>query len=562
MKRFNFKWMIALAAATVMGFASCSSDDDGGGGTDAPQANMEDAALSGIVYDTGGAPLNGVRVSTGTLAATTGADGKFSFSKAGINGNRAIITFEKSGYFTVTRSNIKADEINIEVVLQAKGNSQTTLQETFAATEGTTLDIGGMIVEIPASALVKADGSVYSGAVKADMQYLAPDNANFAELMPGGDLAGIRANNSEAQLISYGMTEVSLTDNAGNPLNLRQGETSQLTFPIPEGMENNPPAQIPLWYFDDERGVWVEEGIATLQDGVYVGEVTHFSWHNLDYPEVRVIIKGKVTDCTGAPVPYVKVTAMQTYDNNGYRQGVAVTGSSGDYMLYIPSNTEVTLTVLPEDYDYGDSDAFSNDIPATAGQSELTRNISLPCSDGGETGGEVGGSTTSSADIICVISGGATQRLTFDNYGRRMRMETDDEGEVYAIVIDSIAKKFYMLTGSTWMDITLMLPWESLNLAMGDELSEMSELYKMLTSPPSYYISQGLTHQATPQTIAGKSCDVYSGTGINSDTGQSGTVRVAKWNGLTMMIEFDGTVELIATSVTLDVPDSLFGPSE
>ncbi|MDR1811088.1 MAG: carboxypeptidase-like regulatory domain-containing protein [Prevotella sp.] len=557
----NIKWMLALAAATTMGFAACSDSDDSGGGTNNPSVEMQNATLNGTVHDTNGVPLSGVRVSTGSLNMLTASDGKFSFDKTGINGNRAIITFEKTGYFSVTRSNIKADEINIEVVLQAKGNGETTLQETFSASQGTTLDVGGMIVEIPASALVKADGSAYVGTVKADMQYLAPDNANFAELMPGGDLAGVRISGNEAQLISYGMTEVALTDNGGNPLNLKQGETSQLTFPIPKGMESAPPATIPLWSFDDERGVWVEEGIATLRDGVYVGEVTHFSWHNLDYPEERVTIKGRVTDCNGDPVPYVKVTAMQTYDNNGYRQGVAVTGSNGDYMLYIPSSTEVNLTVLPEDYDYGDSETFSNDIPATAGQTELTRNISLPCSDGGEPGGEIGGDTPDKADIICVVGGGATQRLTFDNYGKRMRMETDDEGEIIAVVVDSIAKKFYMFAGGTWIDYTAIMPWESLNLVMGDALSAMGEMYQMLTCPPSYYISQGLTRQAAPQTIAGKSCEVYSGTGINSDTGQSVTIKVAKWNGLTMMTEFDGIVELMVTSVTLDVSENLFRPS-
>lgn len=69
-----------------------------------------------------------------------------------------------------------------------------------------------------------------------------------------------------------------------------------MTFPIPETMRDNPPPTIPLWYFDDESGLWVEEGIATLQGDVYVGEVGHFSWHNLDVPAERVSISGKVTD--------------------------------------------------------------------------------------------------------------------------------------------------------------------------------------------------------------------------------------------------------------------------
>jgi hypothetical protein len=187
--------------------------------------------------------------------------------------------------------------------------------------------------------------------------------------MPGGDLAAIRSNNSEAQLISYGMTEVSLADESGNPLQLKDGAASRLTFPIPAGRESNPPAVIPLWYFDGERGVWIEEGTAALQGHVYVGSVRHFSWHNLDYPEDRVEIKGTVTDCDGLPVPYTKVTVDQTSD---------FTNSKGEYSVYVPANTPVDATVKSRDYqDY--SPEVSHHLPGRPGGSVVAQHISLPC---------------------------------------------------------------------------------------------------------------------------------------------------------------------------------------
>ncbi|MDR1224305.1 MAG: DUF5018 domain-containing protein [Tannerella sp.] len=210
------------------------------------EAVMQDMALTGTVYDTGGNPLGGVSVVTGTLSATTGNDGKFMFEKAGTVDRRAIICFSKSGYFTLTRSGLKEDEMTVHAVLKRKGNTDASLQTSFNAGESKTLSVGGMKAQIPASALVKADGTPYSGSVTADMLYLDPNDGDFAETMPGGDLAAIRSDNSETQLISYGMTEITLTDDAGNPLQLQDGASSELAFPIPAGMENNPPATIPL----------------------------------------------------------------------------------------------------------------------------------------------------------------------------------------------------------------------------------------------------------------------------------------------------------------------------
>jgi hypothetical protein len=378
---FKFRIYVAILMTALM-FAACEKDDPIDNGVeqesekevpapDLPEVEvvMQDVVLNGVVRDTGGQPVEGVSVSTGSLTATTDNTGYFSFAKAATVNSRAVVRFEKDGYFPVTRSGVKEDEMMIETVMQERGNTDVSLQTSFNASEPQTLSVGDMKVDVPASSVVRADGSAYSGNVNADMLYLDPNNGNFNELMPGGDLAAIRSDNSEAQLISYGMTEISLADESGNRLQLKDGAASQLTFPIPAGMESNPPATIPLWYFDEERGVWIEEGTAALQGNVYVGSVTHFSWHNLDYPEDRVEIRGRVTDCDGLPVPHTKVTVDQTSD---------FTDSKGEYSVYVPANTPVTVTVKSRDYQ-GYSPEVTYDMPGHPGGSVVTQNISLPC---------------------------------------------------------------------------------------------------------------------------------------------------------------------------------------
>lgn len=332
---------------------------------------MKDADVEGSVTDTEGNPLSGVNISSGETQTVTNDMGLFTFERIASANGRFRFTFEKNGYFTVTRSGLFQDKLSLQIVMQSKNDGATnTTSTTFTPTEENTLKADGMEVAIPASSLVTADGKDYSGTVKADMLYLSPDNENFTTMMPGGDMAAVRMDESDATLISYGMVEVSLSDASGNSLQLKEGSKSEMTFPIPESMKNNPPPTIPLWYFNEEAGVWVEEGTATLKGDVYVGSVSHFSWHNLDVPEDRVTIKGRVTDCQNRPIPRTLVTVDQTS---------ALTNSDGSYWVYVPANTPVTVTVKSEDYNFY-SPEVSVSVPGQPGASTVENvNLELPC---------------------------------------------------------------------------------------------------------------------------------------------------------------------------------------
>lgn len=331
---------------------------------------MKDAAVEGVVTDVKGNPLASVAISSGESQAMTNDMGLFTFERIASANGRFVFTFKKDGYFTITRSGVFSKELSMQVVMQSKNNASNVVSTSFSATSDNALKADGMEVAIPASSLVTANGTDYTGTVNADMLYLSPDNENFTTMMPGGDMAAVRTDRSDATLVSYGMVEVSLTDNSGNPLQMKAGSQSEMTFPIPESMKDNPPATIPLWYFNEEAGVWIEEGTATLQGNVYIGNVSHFSWHNLDVPEERVTIKGRVTDCKGRPVSRLLVTVDQTSD---------ITSSDGSYQVYVPANTPVTVTVKSEDY-MSYSPEVSVFVTEQPGGTTLENiNLEMPC---------------------------------------------------------------------------------------------------------------------------------------------------------------------------------------
>lgn len=364
-KIHSLTFMFMALLMMLMTFASCSKlqdllnegddDDDDDGGINPPElveGRMEDIALSGIVRDASGTPIEGVSIVSGSSAATTNTDGFFEFDQiqvVSVLNDRSVVRFSKAGYFDVVRSmdadDDAADGASWEVVMCKKENNDFTSIKTYSSSSDQTLQAGEMKIDMPQDGYkVDGTGLNYTGKVKSEMVYLDPNNERFSEMMPGGDLAAVRSDNSSAQLVSYGMTDLNMYAENGDKLQLKDGSKAKLTFPIPAGMDKNPPAIIPLWSFNEKTGLWEEEGSAALQGNVYVGEVAHFSWVNLDYPEKQGTVYGYVKDDTGKVLPGVRLSIGQLL-------APTVSKSDGYYSHEVPANTAFNITV--KDLYYG-----------------------------------------------------------------------------------------------------------------------------------------------------------------------------------------------------------------
>ena len=367
----------------LMTFASCSKiqdllnegddDDDDDGGINPPElveGRMEDIALSGIVRDASGTPIEGVSIVSGSSAATTNTDGFFEFDQiqvVSVPNDRSVVRFSKAGYFDVVRSmdadDDAADGASWEVVMCKKENNDFTSIKTYSSSSDQTLQAGEMKIDMPQDGYkVDGTGVRYTGNVKSEMVYVDPNYERFSEMMPGGDLAAVRSDNSSAQLVSYGMTDLNMYAENGDKLQLKEGSKAKLTFPIPAGMGENPPASIPLWSFNEKTGLWEEEGSAALQGNVYVGEVAHFSWVNLDYPEKQGTVYGYVKDDTGKALPGVRLSIGQLL-------APTVTNSDGYYSHEVPANTAFSITVKAQYYGGISQMAFVNVAALSPGES-------------------------------------------------------------------------------------------------------------------------------------------------------------------------------------------------
>ncbi|MBD0258764.1 MAG: CS1-pili formation C-terminal domain-containing protein, partial [Cytophagales bacterium] len=293
--------------------------------------------VAGRVTDEDGKPLSNVRVTVHGKQTVTSADGLFTLENISVPGNRCVITCKKDDYFEGIRAQIptSGQVTRTQIVLM---RSATT--HTFQAASGSTATLdNGSAVQIPATSLVTASGGAYSGQVNMVVRYQDPSAPDFSTTVAGGDMLAQRTDQSTSILYSYGILRVKMTGSNGEALQMAPGKTASLTIAIPAAQLATAPATIPLWFFDEATGVWIEEGSAAKQGNQYVGTVKHFTDWNADDPKDRATIIGRLADCDGQGTIFAPIEIGQKTTWSEKRDGA--------FSETVPTGVTIHVTVKP-----------------------------------------------------------------------------------------------------------------------------------------------------------------------------------------------------------------------
>lgn len=342
------KLVSVLCCVFVLSFFSCENDDNSTiPANEDPQVNINfeenfgttiTARFLGRVVNEQNEPIQGATIRVGNTITSTDLFGIFSIDDASAYEKFAYITAEKDGYILGSRALApSASEVNrVEIMLLKEdviATISTGQEATVNLSNGTEVTFEG--------SFTKADGSAYNGEVKVILKHLSPDDDNMEAMMPGM-LFAQDANGAAVALETYGMLAVELKSGSGEELQLAEGSTSQISMPLAANA-SNPPATIPLWHFDEVEGYWVEEGEATLQGNKYVGDVSHFSFWNYDYPYPSVYLCIELQDENGSPMPYTPVDLYSSLLNSTGTYGY--TNANGVECGLVPSGEELTVIV-------------------------------------------------------------------------------------------------------------------------------------------------------------------------------------------------------------------------
>lgn len=322
--------LIVMLAAIVAG---CKKDNDD---TDPVPGNTTSAIVCGRVLNEWSQPVAYAEVSCGTTTVLTDVNGLYTLNPVGLPGERGVIRVSRSGYVTNYLGISPSSTVQyMDIILPA------VQFESFNNGTGGTITVSpsGCKLIFPQDAVVKEDGTPYSGQVLVHIDIANTGDSLYRLRFPGGDHQAVDLQNASVQFSTYSFAYIGLFTGAGVPLKMAPGKTASIQLPIPAAQVGSAPATTALCSFNETTALWEEEGVATKNGNYYEGTVSHFSFWGCGSLRAGAFLSGRVLDCNNNPIPYTIVY----FDNDNY----AFTNNDGYFSRKVPSNSSFPLYVPP-----------------------------------------------------------------------------------------------------------------------------------------------------------------------------------------------------------------------
>lgn len=332
--------LLLLLMIVAIGMQSCREDSDIINVTLPPtETGMNvQGSIFGTVVDQNGQAVADATVTYGDLTVASDQYGVFQFDDETLYTGGTYIKVEKEGYFNGSRKFYPSEGTTSRVNVELMAMVQVA---NFQSAAGEKVQFEGVEIAFGNDAIMRDDGSSYDGNVNVFAKYLEPTLLATLNQMPG-DLTAIDQNDDRVILTTYGMITVELRDDAGLELQVKNGSTAEISMPVPVEILGNAPQTIPLWHFDEEIGTWIEEGEASLVNGAYVGQVSHFSFWNCDDPSKMIHLSGSILN-RGVPVQGGLVKITLTNDN---ASGSGYTNNEGQFGGFVPKGEELLIEIF------------------------------------------------------------------------------------------------------------------------------------------------------------------------------------------------------------------------
>jgi len=299
------------------------SEDDGNGVTEDVATENRDAIskpvckhglanIEGriVAYRRGSPAIANAKIEIGGCLTTTDENGWYSLKNIAEN-ERAVVTITAKGYYKNSRiiylkQNVNGTDVPSPNYLAFPLDAYDAHLSYDSQVDKDILIEKDARIVLPAGIYMDSKGDEYTGMVEADLAYedIFTSKGRFEFL---GAYEGIDANGDKKLFTSYGMLIVDLKDGKGDSLQI----TGEITVFFPT-ISQIDAETIPLWYYDYDKGIWIEEGYATRQsDGSYRGEISHVGAWSLNMPVETAsgIYKGKIMYEDGSPARGIRIQA-------------------------------------------------------------------------------------------------------------------------------------------------------------------------------------------------------------------------------------------------------------
>ena len=300
--------------------------------------------------------IENVKVNIGTISTITDVNGFYKLSNITPN-KEVVVNFEKSGYLTgSTRIELKSLSEEKEDIINYLEYSISTYNNQWNYKSSN--NAKGGHIDIPPLIYRDINDLPYEGNINAKLKILDM-TTNEGKTLFSGSFEGINTNGNNVQFISYGLISLQLTDIDNHSLNFINNASVILTFDAIASLTKE--NIIPLWYYNYERGIWIEDGYAEFQtDGTYKGEISHTgTWTIAKIIDNEAgILRGRILYPDGSAVSNARVSAI---GNNWIHKDLS-TDENGQFEIEVIADSTFKLEAYNYKYKYNAT--YNGIIPA------------------------------------------------------------------------------------------------------------------------------------------------------------------------------------------------------
>jgi len=330
-----------------------------------PVCTSGPAMQQGQIKDSlSGTGLVDVTVTIAGCSTKTDADGFYTLQNIAMS-EEAVVNFEKEGYL-LGSTKIQIKELSGDNTPSTNYLEYSIYAHDYQYNHDTTKEISSPRIYVDTSVL-QTNGNTYIGTMEVKLTILDNDENAFLNSFPGS-FEGINTYGQVVPFVSYGLISFSFKDDNGNTLNLTSDTKATLTFiTVPSSEEQN---IIPLWYYDYDQGLWIEEGFAERNtDSTYSGDISHPGTWSLNKPieEEPGIYRSRIVHTDGTPAQNIRIHAI----GNNWSSSDLSTDEDGIFEIKVIPGKSFKLKA----YNYKDKyEASNNGSIAAINSGEIAGN--------------------------------------------------------------------------------------------------------------------------------------------------------------------------------------------
>ena len=172
-------------------------------------------------------------------------------------------------------------------------------------------------------------------------RYIDVSSTNDSQIIEG-DLLG-RNEVRSGLLTPYSMVEVILTGESGE--NLELTAPASLSMAIPQVLRSEAPAEAPLFFYDVDQGIWIEDGTAIRVGNNYEAQVDHFTIWVVAELNGLVVIEGQISS-ESDNYPYANYRLDRQGVRNTLRTRIA--DQNGQFVSLVNTDDAYDLNILDD----------------------------------------------------------------------------------------------------------------------------------------------------------------------------------------------------------------------